>query len=324
MLLIILVVMVVLSSLVLLLGKDVVQKEPEAWGYYSIRDVDVKPIHVTSSEVVLNVTVYIDHSGAKTKNASMLMRAISADTGLLATQDSKPLPSVEEDSKTITVSQELKVERSRGYEIRMLLFDNGRIVESGLVGVKGIEALEPEVKRVGIDVKGMDFIVRNVSSGVVRIQADLYLENRGPSSVTGLGILVKAREASSNLLSDKVWIESGEIKNETTIIRNAILTVPDEYNYMVEAMVWRGDVLIGKWEKPILLAPTKTLPKETVEKKVELEVSKFVREEKGVPAPIPGVTPTPLAPKAPGFEMVFSLLALILVVLFIRRSRYGR
>ena len=72
--------------------------------------------------------------------------------------------------------------------------------------------------------------------------------------------------------------------NETTVVRSVQLVVPDEYNYMVVVELWRGDTMINTWEKPVLLAPTKTVPKESVEKKMNIEVSKFVREA-GATAP---------------------------------------
>lgn len=40
-------------------------------------------------------------------------------------------------------------------------------------------------------------------------------------------MLIKARPAESNLLADKVWIETGEIKNETTLMKEAVLAVPE-------------------------------------------------------------------------------------------------
>jgi hypothetical protein len=92
---------------------------------------------------------------------------------------------------------------------------------------------------------------------------------------------------------------------------------------MVVVELWCGETLINTWEKPVLLAPTKNVPKESVEKKLNLEVSKFVREEG-----IPGVMQTPVpegfdgTPKEPGFEVMGGIVAILSVIVLKRRSKW--
>ena len=136
---------------------------------------------------------------------------------------------------------------------------------------------------------------------------------------------MKAREATSNLIADKTNAETGTIINETTAVKTVQLVVPDEYNYMVVVELWRGETLINTWERPVLLAPTKTVPKESVEKNMNLEVSKFVREA-GSPAvggsagQTFGGYPQPTAtPKEPGFEIIAAISALMVVFMMRRR-----
>ncbi|KCZ71114.1 hypothetical protein ANME2D_03146 [Candidatus Methanoperedens nitroreducens] len=124
----------------------------------SIREVDVKPTEVTSALIEVNVTAYIDHRDGKTRNASMLIRAINSDTGLLGAQAAAPVPETESE-KTIAVSQRLKVERNGGYELKLLLFDNGSIRDSGSVNIRGLNALTPMSKSSGIVLNNMDFTV---------------------------------------------------------------------------------------------------------------------------------------------------------------------
>lgn len=313
--------LMIISFAIVLLEKDVLSQVPdyEPPSMLSIREVDVKPIDVTSSLIDVNVTAYINHAGGKTKNATMLIRAISSDTGLLGTTASAPIPETASE-KSLSVSQHLKIERNGGYELRILLFDNGSILDSGSVNIRGLNALTPMSKRSGVILNKIDFTVGSVSQGKVGIKTDIYLENRGSEATENLKMIVKAREAASNLLADKSVTETGAIASETTAIKNVQLVVPDGYNYMVEVEIWRGDVLINTWEKPVLLAPTKTVPKESVEKKVEIEVSKFVREGVGVPEA--GITPAatpPTTPQEPGFEVLAGLAALVAVMAMRRR-----
>ncbi|HEY9205954.1 MAG TPA: hypothetical protein VIO58_08530 [Candidatus Methanoperedens sp.] len=311
----------IISFAIVLVNKDVLMAEPEKPpAFLSIREIDVRPVDVTSSQIEVNITAYIDHFGGKTRNGSMLIRAISSDTGLLATQVSTPIDAEEPGTqKTLAVSQKLKVDRNGGYDLKILLFDNGTIRDSGSVGIRGLSAITSFSKRSGIVLNNIDFTVGSVSAGKVSIKSDIYLENKGPEPSDNLKMIVKAREAASNLLADKTITETGVIASEATAIKSVQLVVPDEYNYMVVVELWKEDVLINTWEKPVLLAPSKTVPKESVEKKVDIEVSKFVREE-GVPAAQreQGATST-MQKKEPGFEVFAALAALMIAVIVLRR-----
>jgi hypothetical protein len=326
--------LLILSFAIVLIKSDVLQKPPEPWvppSNLNIRDVDVKPVMVTSSQVEVNVTAYINHGGAKTQNATMLIRAISSDTKLLETQVSAPIPEIESDlEKTLAISANLNLERNGGYDLNILLFDNGSIMDSGSVSISGLDALTPMSKQSGVILSNIDFTVSNVSAGKVSIKSDIYLENRGSQASENLKVIVKAREATSNLLADKTGTETGVIANETTAVKSVVLTVPDGYNYMVVVELWRGDTLINSWEKPVLLAPTKTVPIGSVEKQTNIEVSKFVREggaAPGYPAAgyaVPMATGTPYpgypgeSPKTPGFE-IFATISALLIVFVLRR-----
>lgn len=323
----------IVSVTILIIGKDVVfipeQKPYEPSSFLTIREVDVKPLDVTDSFVDINISAYLNHAGGKSNNASMIIRAINRDAGLLVSQGSTYIPLVESD-KTILVYQNLRVDRDKNYELRIFLFDNGSVTDSGVINIQGLSILTPKTKDNKIVMDNIDFIVRGVDTGSVFVSPDIYLENTGPETSKNLKLIVKAREADSNLLADKTASETGEIKSEATIIKTVQLKVPDKYNYMVVVELWNDEILTNRWERPILLAPTKTLPKESQEKKVNIEVSKFVRGQEMVP----GVTPTPVmtqppyspetyeTPKEPGFETFSAVIAIVLILIF-RRYRYG-
>lgn len=313
----------IISFAIALIKEDVLVKDTDYRppSQLFIREVDVKPAEVTSAIVEVNVTAYINHAGGETKNATMLLRAISSDTGLLATQAFAPIPATDSE-KTLAVSQHLKVERNGGYELKLLLFDNGSIRDSGSVNIRGLNAITPQSKRSGIILNNIDFTVSGVSAGRVTIKPDIYLENRGPGDSENLKLVIKARQADSNLLADRAGSETGVIASETTAVRSVKLEVPDGYNYMVVVELWKDDVLINNWEKPVLLAPSKTVPKESTEKKVNIEVSKFVREGAQDEGKMPYPTQAPSyagTPKEPGFEVLGAVMALLLVIALRRR-----
>ncbi len=311
----------ILSFAIVQLNSDVLQKEPTDPSYLSIREVDVKPVEVTSARISVNVTAYIDHSGGKTRDAVMLIRAINSETKLLENQVTAPIPETDSKlTKTLSVSTNINVERNGGYELNILLFDNGSIRDSGKVNILGLNALTPESKRSGVNLNNIDFIVGSVSSGKVSIRSDIYLENKGPDVSDNLNMIIKAREATSNLIADKKNAETGAITNESTVVRSVFLEVPEGYNYMVVVELWRGDTIINTWEKPVQLAPTKTMPKESVEKKTNIEVSKFVREG-GVPQESTREEGQRASQTAvPGFEIFAAISALLVMFILRRRS----
>lgn len=323
---ILLIILAVISFAILLTQEDVfsniqsnLYKEPP---YLNIREVDVKPFEITSSFVNINITAYINHRGGKTNNASMIIRAIDSSTGLLNSQASTPFETDPENvEKTMTVFQNLKIEKTGNYNLKILLFDNGSILDSGSVKIEGINILTPESKKSGITMSNIDFNIGNVSSGKVIVKPDIYLENTGSESSNNLKLIVKARQAESNILADKTNAETGSIGSEKTSIKEVQLTVPDGYNYMVIVELWKDDTMINSWEKPLLLAPTKIVPNESQEKKVNIEVSQFVRETGAVPGVAPGLTPmaTP-TPRAPGFEIIGAILAILIVLMFRRKK----
>src|SRR4030067_2332107 len=178
---IILATVLILSFAIVQLNKEVLQKEPTYPSYLSIREVDVKPIEVTSARINVNVTAYLDHTGGRTREPVMLIRAINSETRLLENQVSIPKPETNSQvTKTLSVSTNINVERNGGYELNILLFDNGSILDSGKVNILGLNALTPMSKRNGVGLNNIDFIVGGVSSGKASIRSDIYLENKGP------------------------------------------------------------------------------------------------------------------------------------------------
>lgn len=251
----------------------------------------------------------------------MLIRAINSETRLLENQVSVPIPEIDSRlTKTLSVSTNINVERNGGYELNILLFDNGSIRDSGAVNILGLNALTPMSKRSGVNLNNIDFIVGGVSAGKVSIKSDIYLENKGPDVSDNLKMIVKAREATSNLIADKKNAETGAIANESTVVRSVELEVPEGYNYMVVVELWRGDIIINTWEKPVQLAPTKTMPKESVEKKTNIEVSKFVREAGVQQRASQEEEQRPNQPATPGFEIFAAISALLIMFILRRRS----
>ncbi len=327
---VIIAILIIVSALVMIFGKDVFYTPSEKPGGFVIRDIDLKPVKVTTSTAVFSVGVYLDHYGGNSSNSSLIIKVLDTDTGLLMQEVSMLIPEVEGE-KTIEVNNNISVKREGGYEIKVLVFDRDRMVESGSVVINGLEALTPEKREVGVKIRDADFIIRDVMDGKANVEIGVYVENIMDSVSPALRMMVKAVQAESNIVADSTWIDVGSINPESLVIKKATVSVPESYNYMIEITLWNGDVVVEKFTKVLALAPSEVIPEESKVKPVNLEVTKFIRP---TPAPVPareaqetystgiggfGNAPGYASPKTPGFTAISVAGVILLMMLFRRR-----
>src|SRR3972149_11435237 len=95
----------VVSIAIVQVNSDALIKEQEykPSASFSIREIDVKPVEVTSDLIEVNVTAYIYHGEGEAKNPMMLIRAINSNTGLHEAEEYSPIPDSDSD-KTVTAS----------------------------------------------------------------------------------------------------------------------------------------------------------------------------------------------------------------------------
>ncbi len=324
--------LILISALIIIFGEDVFYTPSEKPGGFVIRDIDLKPVKVTTSTAVFSVGVYLDHYGGNSSNSSLIIKVLDTDTGLLMQEVPMPIPEVEGE-KTIEVRNNISVKREGGYEIKVLVFDRDRIVESGSVVINGLEALTPEKREVGVKIRDADFGIRDVSGGKVSVEVGVYVENIMDSASPALRMMVKAVQAESNIVADSTWIDVGPINPESLVIKKATVSVPESYNYMIEVTLWNGDVVVDKFSKVLALAPSEVIPEESKVKPINLEVTKFIKPtpatapareaQKTYPTGIGGFGSAPgVSPKTPGFTAI-SVAGVILLMMLIRRRYNG-
>lgn len=250
---------------------------------YNIRNMDISADRIGTAFVDLNVTTYIEkYDGSATKNTSLLLKAYSRESGLLEAQEETKL-GVLKKGETKSVSQTLSLPKNGGYNLRTILFEENKQKCDGEIEVYNLGTMPADVQDTGLEISGMDFRVRQVESGKVLVENDIYLTNEGRTTSKDLRMLVKVREMDAGLLADKIWTQTGEIKPESTVIRSVNLTMPDQYNYIVEVLIWNNDTIVKRGEGYIQLSPTvKIQDKNTTEtRKIqtsEFEVNELVEE----------------------------------------------
>ncbi|MEA1907520.1 MAG: hypothetical protein U9N43_00610 [Euryarchaeota archaeon] len=281
-----------------------------------IAEIDISPERVTSTDVLLNVTTYVENSGnGESGDAKLILKAFDSASGLLVGETTTSAGSIDKD-KTMPVLQQISVEREGGYRIDVVLFEDDKRLRQRSMQIYDIGGLTLNIHDIGIKIQEMDFLVENVTDSRVVIGVDLYLTNEGDSTSDDLPMLVKAREVDAGLLADKIWITTGNIKKETTIIRSCDIAVPDGYNYIVEALIWKNDTIVERGEGVVQLNPKRTIPKDEEIVSDRIRVDDFMPEAEAMD--YGGVTGG--MEKTPGFTSVLAVITIMVAALtYIRR-----
>ncbi len=280
-----------------------------------ITNMDISAKEVKSAFVDLDVTTYVENfHGDSSKNTSLLLKAFSTRTGLLEVQTQNDIGIIDK-GDTVTITQSLKLQKEGGYRIVAVLFEEDKRKNTGEITIYSLENLPADVQDIGIEVAGMDFLVREVDGGRVVIQTDLYLTNEGTAASGDYQMLIKAREMDARLLADKEWMQTGSIKPETTVIRSLNLTVPNHYNYVVEVLIWSNDTIVKRGEDYVQLKPQMTVDVGTQVETKHIETSDFIVPEEVRDEVWYGDAPM----EEPGFGILLGIVAILSVVLIQRR-----
>lgn len=292
--------------------------------------VDLRSADVLSQDVLLNVTTTLDNrGGGKSGDLRVQAKAYSEDTGFLVAENETMVGTLSGDT-TRAVSLSVLIPRQGNARIDVALFEDGQGTERASVSARNLGALEPAVLDTGLRVRDMDFLVRNVSTEGNRtraqIQSDLYVTNEGSAPSEDLRIQVKAREISTGLIGDIAWVDSGSVPTGSTVLRSTNLTVADGYNYAIEALTWRGDVVVARNEGTVQLAPTFTQPKDQELVTTNPNVNDFLTGTPSSPTysgDYGGGYPegAVASPRVPGFGALAGLAAAALAAVVLARRR---
>ncbi|WP_406655858.1 hypothetical protein V7O62_08510 [Methanolobus sp. ZRKC2] len=289
---------------------------------YRITDIEMAAESVRSSYVDLNVTAYVENLGHDSQgNTTLVLKAFSEQTGLLEVSQEKEVGKIEKES-TVAVSQTVRLPKDGNYALALSFYENNDRKASSSITIRNLVGMPTDLQETGIQIAGMDFMVKNVTSGKVLIENDIYLKNEGSISTKDYRILVKAREIDARLLAAKEWTVTGEIEPESTAIRTVNLKVPDNYNYVVEVTVWDGDIIVMTGEDYVQLNPEKVIGKEEIIQAKSIQTSDFVMEEDWEDA---NTAEYAEEEPAPGFGFLIATTTLLSALLIIKRgNRRGK
>lgn len=295
------------------------QEFDEQEAHLGIRDIEISADSVKSTYVWLNVTTYVENWGAYSDdNATVMLKAFSEQTGLLELKQEEDIGPIKED-ETKMVSQKIRLPKSGSYRISAIVVNEGEMGYDLRMTLSGLESLPTDQQETGVRIESIDFIARETSSNGVVIQNDIYLKNEGVETTEDYRILVKAREMDARLIADKKWISSGEIKPENTVIRSVNLTVPDNYNYIVEVSIWDDNTVVRTGEDYVQLNPEKVIDRDQMVQNKNVNTADFVIEDDFNREYEEEAAYETAEEESPGFTGPFAVIGLIAALYIVRR-----
>lgn len=310
------------------------EDRPHRPGDLSIREVTIAPGTVSGGSATLHVDMRITHRGNAIENATLEVRAISLQSGLVRATKRVPVESVTEDGETRIVT-DLTVPRSGGYRIETILYQDGRRIETGDTEVQGVGSLTPAYadspvrfhQFVGpgtVDFPAIEYAVVEVSDERATLELTTFLTNSGDAPADDLRVVFKIRQSDSNIVADTTTTSVGSVSPGETATPTGQVTVPDGYNYYVEAHVWKGDTLIATARSVANLNPD---PDDSIDLREDpdedggLRVGEFERTREA-DGPGAGGEPTTTISEgagAPGFGVGVAIVAVLVLAVIGRR-----
>ncbi|WP_458185003.1 DUF7490 domain-containing protein [Haladaptatus sp. NG-WS-4] len=251
--------------------------------HFRLEEMTISSGEVSGSTATLTVETRLAHRGGPAKNVTVLVRATHLDSGLVETTTKTRVPTIDGDRET-SVTQNVSVERRGGYRIETVVFRDGERVAEGGKEVRGVGTLQPAYARTDVafhwqdetsDFPSIEYAIADVPNNRTTLDVSTYLTNRGDDPSENVRVVFRARQAESNIVTDRATVSVGEIAAGRTASPSANLTVPDGYNYYLDAVLWKDGVVVGATRSAANLDPSETLSVNETHRSVELSVSDF-------------------------------------------------
>jgi hypothetical protein len=283
----------------------------------AVTSITVGAQNVTGSEVTLNVTSEIQNTyGVSSGIALVQLKAYDTASGLVVAEQTSDAGFLGIRGSG-SVSQTIVLPRTGSYRLVSTVFENGQRKGQGELTVYSLDRLTPDIQETGLAITDIDFLVKKVAGDRATIQTDIYFTNNNRAPSGAFDIEVKAKEEDAKLLADKQRAHLESIQPDATRVSSVALSVPDQYNYVVEVLVWKNETIILRGEGNVRLRPGIMVKNDTQFVTKQIETSKFVGESGySYASPIPTT-------RSPGFGAPLVIVALgsLAVLMHIRRRQ---
>ncbi|QZX99982.1 DUF7490 domain-containing protein [Halobaculum rubrum] len=295
---------------------------PARPGYVTIAESPaIAPGEVDGATATLTLHTRIGHRGNPTDNVSVRFRAYDAESGLLTTERTVALDQLTGD-RSVPVNATIEVPREGGYVVETVVFRDGQVVDRDRTRVSGLEALGTAVRFTESEaVPPLSVSVASVDQGANRttLAVAASLTNGGAASSEDLRVEVIVRQAESNLVAGRESTTVGGIGPGRTADATTEVTVPSDYNYYVDAAVYRDGVLVDTARSVANLDPTETISANETTREVEFEVGDFAGDDGAADRATEAAARTETSTATPGFGPALAVVALAGAALLARR-----
>ncbi|GAA0226176.1 DUF7490 domain-containing protein [Haladaptatus pallidirubidus] len=292
-----------------------------------IEDVAIEPGSVSGGTATLGVETRLEHRGGPAGNVTVLVRAIHADSGLVETTTEREMPTIEGEREA-SVTQNVSIERRGDYRIETVVFRDGERIAEGAKEVNGVGTLKPAYAETNVafhwqdstsEFPPVEYSVADAGNKRTTLNVSTYLTNQGDDSSDNVRIVFTARQADTNIVADRVSVSVGEIDAGRTASPSATLSVADDYNYYLDAVLWKDGVVVESARSAANLDPTERLSVNETNREIDLSVSDFSGDND--PDSAKETTTIENDEGQPGFTALAGLVALLVAGALARRNR---
>ncbi|WP_435347903.1 DUF7490 domain-containing protein [Haloarchaeobius sp. HRN-SO-5] len=293
----------------------------------TITDMTISVDAVSGGTATFSVTPYVEHRGNPAPNVTVVLRAVDDDSGLVA--DTRRLDLGElTGQEEVNATGSLQVPREGGYRIEAVLYRDGERLDTGSRTVSGVESLTPAYALTpvqfhdfdGGDLPVIEYTIDSVADDRATLSVTTYLSNVGDEPADDLRFVLKARQNGSNVVADRTTVDVGRVEPGETVTPTAQLTVPDGYNYYLDAILWKGDTVVDTQRSVANLAPGNGLTVDNESADEGFQSGDF-ESDPGDAGPRPTEVPEGSSAGQPGFGVPVALIALLATALAARRVR---
>lgn len=286
-----------------------------------VEESTLQTSEVTAETATFDVTAYIQHHGGAAENVSVVVRATDEESGVVVDTTTRSLGALQESGEhDLTVP--VTVPREGSYTIASILYVDGERTDVARTTIRGVEALTPPHADSRIEFHdfverpSVEYTIESVEDDTVTLSVWSYLTNTGDSAESDLRLEVTARQAESNVVAAREEVTVGSIEAGRTAPTEVTVTVPDEYNYYLDATLWRDDVVIDSTITAANLDPRETIAVNETREPVRFEAEAFETDRD---PDRPEEEFSELEEEQPGFGLVAAIIGIAGGLFAVRR-----
>lgn len=301
-------------------------------GHARLADASVATEEVAPETVTLNVTAALSHYDGTSENLSVRVAVTDLESGLHTTTREVDLATVEGDTE-LAVPVNVAVPREGGYRIEVLLYQDDQRRDEISREVRGVGDLKPPAaessvrfhrfdRRVGNDtLPSVQTRVEESGDDQVTLEVSAYLTNERGAEPGGLSLEFVIRQAESGLVADRTRVPIDDVPPQHTVTPGALVSVPDGYNYYVDAILWTDGVIVDSARGVANLDPDESIRVNRSDEDGGLTVSDFEHggDDAAGDDAARAAADRPTEVDTPGFGTAVALVAIAAAVLLARR-----